>query len=207
MDLIIDSREPKSLKDKLVKKYGKEHNITIEALTEGDYLCNTVICERKAISDLYGSIIDKRIWSQVNRMSTYEDKRKILLVTGSITAFEAMLRRKKKFINRKVIFNTLSSIQTRYKFDIIWIENENDAMEILISIMDKSDEGKCGEPVRADPDVLLARLLGIPLKIYKDLIAHFGSIKNLVNADKKELMKIKGVGTIRAAHIIKTFED
>lgn len=206
MDLIIDSREPKSLKNKLVKKYGKEHNITIETLTEGDYLSKTIICERKAISDLYGSIIDKRIWSQVNRISTYEDKRKILLVTGSISSFEAMLRRKKKFINRKVIFNTLSSIMVRYKFEVIWIENETDALDILISMMEKSDDGKGGEPVKADPDVLLARLLGLPLRLYKDLIDNFGSIKNLANASKKELMVVKGVGEIRANHIIKIFE-
>lgn len=202
MELIIDSREPKKIKTRLIKKYGKAHNITIDTLTEGDYLSKTVICERKTVGDLYGSIIDKRLWSQVNRMSTYEDKTKIILVTGSIKAFEAMLRRKKKFINHKMLHNAIASILRRYDFSIMWIENENDALDILMGYMDRSDKGDANKPVRADPDVLLSRLFSIPLKTYKELILNFGSIKNLAAANKKELMNVKGVGEKRATHIL-----
>jgi len=62
--IIIDSREKQSLVTaNLVEQ---KANISHELLEIGDYLIQDTIIERKTISDFINSIIDKRIYSQLN---------------------------------------------------------------------------------------------------------------------------------------------
>lgn len=200
-DIIVDSREPYSIPDYLKKTYPKI-NFTIEALKEGDYRSNKVLCERKKIDDLYGSIMDKRIWSQVNRMAQFEDMHLVLLVTGSLAEYIIKMRRYKKFINDKIIYSCLKDIACRYKFQIFWIESEKDALNFLVEYMECVDAGNDGVPMKAKPDALIARYLGITIPQYQFLHLKYGSLTKLAKVQKSELIKVKGIGDIKARKIL-----
>src|SRR3989344_1312628 len=74
----VDHREKNSLVVSELVKLGFE--ISWAQLPVADYIVNGVAIERKTISDLKSSVIDKRIISQLLELKQYE--RKFLLVEG-----------------------------------------------------------------------------------------------------------------------------
>lgn len=199
--IIVDTREPKSIISYLQKHF-PDINFEAIALKEGDYKSEKVLCERKRVSDLYGSIMDKRIWSQVNRMAQHDDMVLVLLITGSLEEFVVSMRRFKKFINEKIIYACLRDIAVGYKFQIFWIENEKSALNFLVKYMENVDAGNLGVPTKAHPEALIARYLGITIPQYNELHQKYGSLTKISKISKEELTNIKGIGQVKANKIL-----
>lgn len=199
--ILCDSREPKSIVKYLQKTFPKDEFETI-CLKEGDYRSTKVLCERKKIGDLYGSIMDKRIWSQVNRMAQFDDMKLVLLITGSLPEYIKSMRRYKKFINEKIIYSCIDDIACRYGFEILWIENEKDALNIMVGYMENVDEGNLNVPTKAHPEALIARYLGITIPQYNELRKSHGSLMKIAKVPALDLSKIKGIGPIKAKRIL-----
>jgi ERCC4-type nuclease len=56
-------------------------------------------------------------------------------------------------------------------------------------------------PVRRDPDILAAKLIGVSTKQLGILLDNHGSLAGICIATDKELMKVKGIGPSKAAEI------
>lgn len=197
----VDTREPKTIIKYLQKTFPKD-TFELETLKEGDYKSTKVLCERKKIGDLYGSIMDKRIWSQVNRMAQFDDMKLVLLITGSLPDYIKSMRRYKKFINEKIIYSCIDDIACRYGFEILWIENEKDALNVMVGYMENVDEGNLNVPTKAHPEALIARYLGITIPQYNELHLCHGSLTKIAKVSPTELAKIKGIGAIKAKRIL-----
>ena len=82
--LVIDSRE-KSLLADLVKKKAKSLNIKtdIKWIEVGDYVYDDVCFEAKSAVDFLGSVLSKRMWTQLDNMDRCY-KNNILVIYGDL---------------------------------------------------------------------------------------------------------------------------
>ncbi len=53
---------------------------------------------------------------------------------------------------------------------------------------------------------VLEGITGVSAKIAKDLLAHFGSVQNVVNATEEELLKVKGLGKAKIANMVEVLK-
>lgn len=70
MKIVVDSREPKWLHTAM-QKFGAPVFKQQKALKIGDYETDLVIVERKGAADFIASIVDGRLFDQLNRLSAY----------------------------------------------------------------------------------------------------------------------------------------
>lgn len=207
MKLTIDDREPKELIDYLKKKYKSKHEVEVAHLPEGDYVSDHVICERKSIGDLNASLADGRYIAQLNRISTYGDCAHLLMVTGNVGDYVKKMRyiRNKRgqhiHCSEDALMGAIAMAAYRYNFDVIIAEDDERGLQEVVAYMAAVEGGKYQMPEGAKPMVLLSRLFGIPLSSAKALFDRFGSIKNVMDATKADLMSIPGIGPAKAKKI------
>ena len=84
MKLIIDSRENSKLA-KLIENKANKMGIENEKkwLEVGDYIIGTVCFEAKSAVDFLQSVLNKRLWTQVDNMDKWYDKN-FVVIYGSI---------------------------------------------------------------------------------------------------------------------------
>ena len=110
--IIVDHREPNKLKQRLIK-LGME--VQEQQLEIADYIISDqVACERKTGTDLITSIMDNRLFEQVERLiETYEQP--LLLLEDLPSAFERTEWKKRK----KHVYGALTYIFLRRQVPII----------------------------------------------------------------------------------------
>ena len=186
----VDHREKNSLVVSELIKLGFE--ISWAQLPVADYIVNGVAIERKTISDLKSSVIDKRIISQLLELKQYE--RKFLLVEGIL---------KEDLYNSGMHENAfrgfLLSVALDFEVPIIFTYDEKDTAKYISVLARKKEKGLQG--IRASK-ILLSKeeqiqfiLEGFPnvgaVKA-KKLIEKFGSLFNIFNASVEELAEVLG---------------
>lgn len=208
MVIKVDSREPPKYLEFLVKTFP---DIKFERCTlkEGDYESDRCLFERKKMADLYGSITGptRRFYDQMHRMSAHEpDQLVFLLVTGSVAEFVKEMMEIPKpngpiDVDSNILFGGIAAVAYRYGIQPVWITNEWEGMITMVKIMTACDKGKYQVPVRRDPDILCARLLGISTNQLGILLDHHGSLEGLCKANVRDFQKVKGIGPAKAAEI------
>lgn len=205
IDVIIDSRETKEIKTYLKRYHSKKFNFNVKQIKTGDYLTDRVICERKTVKDLFGSINDGRFTGQMNRLASFNDHVKILLVIGDINKdckdINRKIRSKKIKCNELTLIKTIASAGYRYGLEIIWAHEQKEGLRTLLAYIEGVHEGKLWEPKGAFPNVLMARYLGISTDSMMELIEKYETVKCLTDVSQSELIKIDGIGTKRAKKI------
>lgn len=201
----VDSREPKQHYEFLTQAF-PTIDFSWVPLPEGDYETDKVLVERKAISDLYGSIIGNgktpgRIQNQVCRLSCHGDQIVMFLITGSISKFMEDMKKVGIKVDPDIIYGQLSSITSRERIHVIWMENEWDGLITMIKFMHKIEDGKYMVPTRREPDMLMARFLGITPYQWGDLKRKFGSVVGVAEASEKEIATIYGIGKAKSKKI------
>ena len=201
MKAVIDTREPQPVIEQLneiFSYYG--YGVEIKALDFGDIMTENAIVERKTINDLYSSTVSKRLERQLNgilEICENNNKVPILAVHGSI--YKLATRKGNPF---EVVFGAMSSAVTRYGVHVVYMDSTRDLFYTVAKICYKLDKGVYMMPKKTKDDVLLSRLLGIPLKTTKNLLKEFGTIQNIANAEVKDLVKVKGIGKTTAGKIV-----
>lgn len=183
--IIADNRERNSLViSELVKL---NHKVQFEQLEIADYLVDNIAIERKTKSDLASSIIDKRIFNQLENMKKYENHLLIIEDDNLISN-----------INENAIKGFMLSTVLKYKIPIIYSNNSKDTAKYISILANKNEK----EPsIRQSRNFLSKEqqvqfiLEGFP-KIgpvkSKELIKEFKNLKNIANASKEDLEKILG---------------
>ena len=112
LQIIVDHREPPNIKKRLVK-LGME--VTEQQLDIADYIVSEhVACERKTGTDLISSIMDNRLFEQMDRLiETYEQP--ILILEDISSAFERTEWKKRK----KHVYGALTYIFLRRQVPIV----------------------------------------------------------------------------------------
>ena len=130
--IIIDDREKNSLVPSELIRLGFQ--IDFQHLPIGDYLINNIAIERKTTSDLKSSIINKRIFAQMQELKQYPLH--LLIIEGNK---EFLFNN--EILNLNAIKGFLLSSQINYKIPIIFSQNEKDTA-LYISLLAKRKEHK-----------------------------------------------------------------
>ena len=186
--IIIDTREQQSLiTANLIEQ---KANIQHELLQIGDYLINDTIIERKTFQDFIGSILNKRLHSQLKEIKKYP--KHFLILEGFDFTY-------KSNVHPNAIRGMLLSIATDYQIPIIYTKNEADTARFLILTSKRYEKQKPQNAIRQtktettpekQKQFILEGFPEIGPTAAKNLLEEFNSLKEIFNAPEKILNKI-----------------
>ena len=190
--IIIDNREKNSLVPSELSRLG--FNMEFQQLQVGDYLIKGIPIERKTISDLKSSIINKRIFEQMHNLKKNHG---ILLIEGIEN--EDIY---KGAMHENALRGFFLFLTTDNQVPFIFTKNENDTAKYL-AVLEKR-KSNASMPLRqtrifkSRSEQLQFILEGFPNigpAKAQALLDKFKSIKNIINASENDLKPILGIKT------------
>lgn len=203
IEVIVDNRE---LRGKIGRELFKlDIEVVPKQLEIADFLIsNEVAIERKSVSDFVNSIIDKRLFKQARDLK--ENFRKpIFLVEGEKDIYSV------RNVHPNAIRGALSSLAINFSIPILWTESEKDTAKLLKTMARREQEEKeKAISIRGERKPLRGKRLqkyivesfpNIGPKLAENLLERFKTIKNIVNADLKELKEVEKIGDKTASRL------
>lgn len=184
-------------------------DVKIQTMAVADYqITEDVAIERKTAKDFVDSIVDKRLFKQA-RMMQEEFKKPILILEGD--DFYS------GFINPDAIRGSIASIALDFGITIIPTRNSEDTAAMIKRMAIREQKGeKRSVSVRTEkkPQNLWEQQLFIieslpnigPVNA-KNLLTHFGSIEEIMNASESKLQEVEGIGKKTSENIRKVIES
>lgn len=198
--VIIDNREKNSLVPAELINLGFQ--IDFQQLPIADYLIKDIAIERKTVSDLKSSIINKRIFTQMQELKQYPLH--LLIIEGDENDLF-----NNEILHKNAINGFLISAQLDFKIPIIHTKNEKDTA-ICFSLLAKRNPNKeisiRAKKISLDKNEQVQFILeGFPNigpKKALRLIEKFKSLKNIFNAPKEQLEEILGKRTLSFVELL-----
>lgn len=181
-------------------------DVDVRPLQVGDFLTSAeTVVERKTRTDFENSIIDGRIFKQLENMKL-NYKNVIVVVEGA---------RGEERIRKEALLGAYASMITDYNASLFFTQNKFRTAELIFAIA-KHEQFAEKKPIRLFAKrkssmlseqqlVLVESLPMIGRKKAEALLKHFGSIKNLSKASAKQLSEVEGIGEKRAKIIFEIF--
>jgi len=222
--LIIDSRETSTLADLVIKK-ANALNIPNEKrwIEIGDYVYDDVCFEAKSTIDFLGSVMSKRLWTQLDNMDRHYQTN-VVIIHGSLD--EAILniiensKSKLPIAGRKTMLNNkflgaIARIILDTDIKPVWVSSVEDAAAIITgvskikpitreTIRPQVFKRLSTDDLRLD---MLTSIKGVSIKKAKDLIKEFGSIMEIGECSEYQIQAIEGIGDTLAKRIISTLNS
>ena len=208
--IYADSREQNSSVLRELEELGCY--IKTKRLDVGDYiLTNDIVVERKTIDDFLTSMLDGRLFNQMIKMTETYDM-PLVLVEGNKNDMFSL-----RNVHRNAIIGAMTSIALNYRIPILFTDNAKETAEYLYVTAKREQLGK-GNNIRlrtgrkglTQSDMQQFIVEGFPLtgpNTAKSMLKHFGSVKNIVNADVKTLQEVDNIGEKKAKKIRKILDS
>ena len=202
--IIVDYREKNSLVISSLIRLGIE--IEFRQLKVADYIVKDVAIERKTINDFVNSMINKRLFNQIQELQQYE--KKLLLVEGIDE--QELYTDDESGVNSNAVRGFLLSILLKYNIPIIFTKNYEDSAK-FISVLSKKQTKEIA--LKAKKRILnkkeqlqfiIESFPGIGPITAKKLLAKFKTIQNIINASEQELKETIGKKAEVIIKLIKT---
>jgi len=202
VSITIDHREPESIIDAFRSISGV--TISVETLPSGDFSFKNSVVERKEASDFTQSIIDKRLFFQSDDLSEKNDKvlRAVILEGDPYSVGR---------ISPNAIDGAISYLAVLQGLTILNSRSPQHTANIVARMASHTEHGlgydvsyREAKPKTIHDQILFVTegLPGIGVESSKLLMNHFKSLKNLFNADEKEIQKIEGFGKKKSEKIV-----
>jgi Fanconi anemia group M protein len=206
-EIIVDSRELNSAVARELSKLGLI--LKIETLEIGDYVVsNRVAVERKEVKDFLASMLDQRLFGQVTAMKrAYQ--RPVLIVEG-----EGLFTLRN--ISEQAIYGALASIAADFGVPILFSKDALETAKYIQALYKREQGGAPRIPMRPEKgrtalyeqqQFVVEGLPGISATLAQRLLAHFGSVKAVMNATIEELCEVEGVGKVKAELAKRVIEE
>lgn len=205
--VFADTREGNS---KVIRHLSEmEIDVKVQAMAVGDYqVSDEVVIERKKAKDFVDSIVDKRLFKQARSLME-EFKRPLIILEGD-DLYNGM-------INPNAIRGSIASIALDFGISIIPTRNAQDTAAMIkrIAIREQSGE-KTPIQIRTDKKpvnlweqqlFIIESLPNIGPVNAKNLLEHFGTVANIINASESQLQEVEGIGKKTAANIRKVVDS
>lgn len=205
--VFADTREGNS---KVIRHLSEmEIDVKVQAMAVGDYqVSDEVVIERKTAKDFVDSIVDKRLFKQARSLME-EFKRPLIILEGD-DLYNGM-------INPNAIRGSIASIALDFGISIIPTRNAQDTAAMIkrITIREQSGE-KTPIQIRTDKKpvnlweqqlFIIESLPNIGPVNAKNLLEHFGTVANIINASESQLQEVEGIGKKTAANIRKVVDS
>lgn len=196
--IYVNCHEPKDIIEYLRNKT----EIEVKNFTPADYVIGCIGIERKTIDDFLSSLIEKRLFEQLGRLKyCYENC--ILL----IEAFDL------SFFNTNAIYGAILKIMFAMDIKVIFSQTKKQTSDILCVIKDNfnkkdnvintNDKPDTNKLLKNQPKsvslnrkrlLMLQSIPNIGVKRAKLLLSRFKSIREIIDANEKELSSIEGIG-------------
>jgi Fanconi anemia group M protein len=187
--IIIDTREKQSLI--AANLLEKKANIQFEKLEIGDYLIEDTIIERKTFQDFVGSMINKRLLTQIREIKKYP--KHFLILEGFYYNYNEFN------VHENTIRGMLLSIATDFQVPTIFTENEEDTANFLILLAKKYEKPKTQNATRQTKTLktpeeqkqfILEGFPGIGPAAAKQLLKNFPTLQTIFNTTEEQLKQI-----------------
>jgi len=191
--IIADYREKNSLVISELVHLGLE--VEFQALKVADFIIKDVAIERKTINDFINSVINKRLFNQLEEIKQYP---KHFLIIEGIEQQE-LYNDNPEGINGNAIRGVLLTIILKYQVPIIFTKDEKDTA-LFINVLARKQTKKHISlnakkkflDAQEQKQFILEGFPGIGPATAKTLLKEFGSIKNIINQPIENLQKIIG---------------
>jgi ERCC4-type nuclease len=220
MMLTIDSRERKGSKlvDLVIEK-ADSLGIPNEKkwIEVGDYVFDDVCFEAKSCLDFIQSVLNKRIWTQIDNMDRHY-KHNIVIIYGDLEAnIDSLVSHSKhtgfafsRHNLRRRFLGAIGRITLDTDTRAFWVPSEKEASLIITTICKmKPIERPSLNPqlikriatddMRVD---VLTSIKGISVKKAKALLKKFGSVVEISYAKLSEIKAVEGFGTTLAERVL-----
>jgi len=191
--IYVDSREMKS---GVVKELYSNVELKVKNLEVADYvLSDRVAVERKTSDDFIESLIkgERDLFSQLlNLRKSYS--RPVLIIEGELYGR----------LHPNAIRGALAAIVVDLGIPIIQTKSSKETAEILMAIARREQElkarevvlhtGKTKKSLKEQQEYIVSAISNIGPVIARNLLKHFRTIENIVNASEEELIKVPKVG-------------
>jgi len=204
--IIVDNRERNAELLGHLSDLGVE--MSFAQLPVGDYVLSDRMCvERKTVRDFEASVMNARLFDQMERLSGGFPK-PILVLEGDEAEF---------LLQPNVVLGTIVSIFSDYNVQVIRSNCASETSLILAKLAEREQKKDKREPriagsKRAFTDsqwqaLILASMPGVGPKLAKSLLARFRTVGNVAAASEKELMEVDKVGKKKARRIRSILND
>jgi len=205
IEIVADDRE-----NSIAKKFSREDIKVVKKRVEvGDFiLSEDTAVERKSVADFVDSIIDNRLFDQLQDLNDY--LKPVLLIEGKNIYSQ-------RNIDEKAVRGAISSVALDYGIPIIWTKDEEDTSRILMQIAEKEQVendkevqvrgNASGTTLKKQKEFIVAGLPGVNTKIARRLLEKFGDVKSIFSATEERLQEVKGLGEKKASSIKSILEE
>jgi Fanconi anemia group M protein len=177
-----------------------------EQLKAGDYICSDRVCvERKTVSDFVNSLLDQRIFKQVANMLACFEKPLLIIEGAPELLFSG------RNVHPNAIRGVLASLAIDQRIPIIWTKDAKETASQLYWIAYREQIGikrsvaiRCPRKMKnitQQQEFLIAGLPDINTKLSKNLLKKLKTPKRIFSANTEKLMKVEGIGQIKAKKI------
>lgn len=201
VSITVDSREGRArTADALARLPG----VTVEVLEMpiGDYACKNIVVERKDGPDFVASILDGRLFAQVELMSAAYEVPVVIVEGDPYQTISA--------IERVSVTGAISWLAVLSGVQLVYSTSTANTVELIHRMAIHATHGLGYiPPFRGNKpklDRVVARYLveglpGVGPTTAEALIEHFGSAGSVFKADEKALQQVRGVGATMARKI------
>ncbi|MGI6589696.1 MAG: DEAD/DEAH box helicase [Candidatus Iainarchaeum sp.] len=209
--IFSDSREQASNINKELFAH-EDVKLIIKPLDIGDYILSKDVCvERKTIEDFLNSMIDGRLFNQLNNLRQNYTK-PLVIIEGNQTELFTL-----RNIHKNSILGALTSITLDFQVPILNSTDSKETAQILYVIAKREQKtnnkevrlrvGRKGLTLSEQQRFIIEGLPLVGPNLAKSLLEKFGSIKNIVNANEKELQEVENLGKKKARLIQKVLRE
>lgn len=204
VEIYVDTREMRSPAIKALQDM--KASLRFMALEAGDYLLSDRVCvERKTVDDFLGTLFDreKGLFEQVIALKR-EYIRPILIIEG-----DGLYTRRN--IHPNVIRGILASVAVDFGIQVLFTAGPEDTAAYLYTIARREQmerkrsvaphTHKTSQTLAEQQEYIVSAITEVGPVISKNLLAHFGSVKGIVNASEEELKAVDKVGEKTARRI------
>ena len=189
----------------------------------GDYVFDDVCFEAKSTTDFLGSVMSKRLWTQLDNMDRHYHTN-VVIIYGTMD--EAILNvisnapSKMPLKTRSIMLNNkflgaIGRIVLDTDVKPFWVESEEEASMIITAVSKMKPLTRetiapqvfkriTTDDLRID---LLTSIKGVSIKKAKQLIEQYGSLMEIGECSAYELQAIEGIGETLAKRIISTLNS
>ena len=202
LEIVVDKREPDIIVA-LLMELGMD--VETRTITPGDYIVSSECgIERKTVNDFMNSVFSGRVFEQVYRLREAYGK-PILILEGEVE--EELTKRN----NPRSFWGALLKLQSDMGIPVLSTPTLLNTANLLYTLVNRIQRKKQDRiSIQHKPRLItkkelqvyiVASLPSIGGELAERLLKHFGSVRKTFQADIPDLMKVEGVGKIKARKI------
>ena len=202
LEIVVDKREPDIIVA-LLMELGMD--VERRTITPGDYIISSECgIERKTVNDFMNSVFSGRVFEQVYRLREAYGK-PILILEGEVE--EELTKRN----NPRSFWGALLKLQSDMGIPVLSTPTLFNTANLLYTLVNRIQRKKQDRiSIQHKPKLMtqkdwqvyvVASLPSIGGELAERLLSHFGNVRKIFQANISDLIKVEGVGKVKAGKI------